>query len=325
MLPRFLVASVLFAGLAIAQTPPCIANNDATNTIGAALTAFGFGGPNGNAYRITPGTSMLLQAAEVLTDSSLSTSTAPRGYMTLEVWDENANGLPGTRIAGGTWQTQASLGLAWQGANFDNLVVLNGSQNYWIVWRDGGANRFPLEPGGVGLPHARLVSGNWVLQPISQPLKWRGYCTQLDDANITPIGFGCVSSAGRTPTAFTNHSSAIGNANFQLEGTGFPAASVGLVVFGTDPNWVSLPVPGAGPGCMLHTDVVATATVLTGTGNEQVMHSTGFAGHTWFDFAIPSNPAFVGYLFNAQFVVLDAASIDPLPFAFSSGVRFVLF
>lgn len=324
MMLRCLTASVFFASLAHAQTPPCIATNDANNTIGASLTAFGFSGPNANAYRVTPSASVVLQAAEVLTDSSLSTSTNPRGYMTLEVWDENANGLPGTRLAGGTWQSQVALGLAWQGANFDNLVVLNASQNYWVVWRDGGANRFPYEPGGTGLAHARLSGGNWLPQANPQPLKWRGYCTQLDDANVAPIGFGCVSSANRTPAAFTNHAPAIGNANFQLEGTGFPAASIGLVVLGTDPNWVSLPVPGAGPGCMLHADIVATATVLTGTGNEQVVHSTGFAGHTWFDFPIPNNPAFVGYLFNAQFVVLDTASLDPLPFVFSSGVRFVL-
>ncbi|MBL8753902.1 MAG: hypothetical protein JNK15_11445, partial [Planctomycetes bacterium] len=225
---------------------------------------------------------------------------------------------------GGTWQVQPWLGRAGHGANHDTPVPLQASTNYWVVWRDGGGNKLPYEPGGSTMPYARFTGGNWVLQASAQAFKWRGYCSQLDAATVQPIGLGCATSANLVPAAFTNHVPQIGNANFQIEATGFPSGSIGLCVLGTDPTWVSLPIPGAPATCFLHSDLVATATVLTGTGNEQAVHSTGAAGHCWLDFPIPANPAIVGYLFNSQFAVLDLALPDPLPFVFTNGLRFTL-
>ena len=49
---------------------------------------------------------------------------ATTGYQTLEIWDATAGGLPSTRLCGGTWQSQATLPLGWQGANFDQVVQL---------------------------------------------------------------------------------------------------------------------------------------------------------------------------------------------------------
>ncbi len=323
MLIRPLLATTLLGVALSAQTAPCISLNDATNASGNLITGYSFAGPGVNAYRFTPSSSLLLMAAELYTSN---TNLVNQGYMTLEVWDENpATSLPGTRLGGGTWQVQGSLGADWQGASFDQIVVANAAQNYWLVWRESGWNQVPYQAGGATLPYARFTGGNWVLQATPQPLKWRGYCSLLDAANVLPVGFGCLSSLGRVPAAFTNHAPTIGNANFQIEGTGFPAGSIGLAVLGTNPGWVSIPIPGTPVGCLLHTDPLVTATVLVGTGNQQATHAIGASGHCWFDLAIPANAGLVGTVIGSQFVVLDAGLIDPLPFVFSNGLRITLY
>ncbi|HEX5053984.1 MAG TPA: hypothetical protein VFZ65_19555 [Planctomycetota bacterium] len=315
----------LLGSVLAAQTPPCISLNDGNNNVGTAITAFGFGGPGVIAYQFTPTTSLVLQAAEIYTASTPFSS--PRGYMTLEIWDTNLIFLPQTRLGGGTWQNQPTTPLApaWQGASFDQFVPLASGQTYWLVWRESGGNVYPYEPGGMVTPTARLSGGNWVLQAASQPIKWRGYCSLLDRANVVPIGLGCLTSQSKLPSEFTNNDPSIGNADFQIEATGFPAGSIGLAVLGTNAAWVSIPIPGAPAGCNLHTDPLLTATVFVGTGNEQAVHTTGASGHTWFDFPVPASPALAGTIIGSQFAVFDAALPDPLPFVFSNGLRFTLF
>ncbi|HEX6813821.1 MAG TPA: hypothetical protein VF384_19525 [Planctomycetota bacterium] len=201
--------------------------------------------------------------------------------------------------------------------------MLNAQQTYWLVWRESGGNRLPYEPGGTTATTARFTGGSWVLQATSEAPKWRGFCSLLDAANVTAVGLGCASSLGRLPSEFTNHAPAIGNGSFQFEGTGFPAGSVGLVVLGTDPTWVSLPIPVT-PGCDLHTDPLVTATIVIGTGNEQAQHTTGASGHTWFDLPIPADPSLSGMVIGSQLAVLDVGSTAPLPFVFSNGLRITL-
>ena len=322
MIHRSLLATCLLSSLLTAQTPPCISLNDSNTNVGTNITAFGFGGPGVYAWQFTPSTSLVLMAAQIYTNSTPFAS--PRGYMTLEIWDTNFIFLPQSRLGGGTWQDQPTTTPYWQGANFDQLVVLNASQTYWLVWRESGGNRLPYEPGGLTTTTAMFSGGTWVTQATSQAPKWRGFCNQLDAANVTPIGFGCASSLGRTPAEFTNHAPQVGNAGFQFEGTGFPAGSFGLCVLGTDPTWVSIPIPVT-PGCSLHTDPLVTATVFVGTGNEQALHTTGASGHVWFDLAIPPNPALAGVVIGSQFAIYDAGSTAPLPFVFSNGVRVTLF
>lgn len=322
MLPRLVFVPLVAAGLA-AQTPPCISLNDGNNNVGTTTTAFGFGGPGVIGYQFTTSTPLVLFAAEIYTRSTAFVS--PQGYQSLEIWDTNFIFTPLSRLGGGTWQNQPAIGVAWQGCDFDQPVTLQPGQTYWLVWRESGGNLLPYEPGGVPTTTVRLQSGTWVTQPTSEAIKWRGYCSLLDDVSVTPIGSGCASSLGAIPAMFTNNAPTIGNALFQLEGTGFPPGSIGLALLGTDPTWVSLPVPGAPLGCELHTDVMATATVFVGTGNQQALHSVGASGHCWIDIPIPATPSLAGTVIGSQFAVFDGALPDPLPFVFSNGLRFTLY
>jgi hypothetical protein len=319
---------ILVAGLAgalAAQTPPCISLNDANTFVGTTVTAFGFGGPGVNAYQFIPTTALVLQSAQVFTASTPFAS--PRGYQTLEIWDTNLIGLPQTRLGGGTWQNQPSTPLApaWQGASFDAFVVLQANQVYWLVWRESGGNLLPYEPGGAPAVTARLVSGQWQLQAAGQAIKWRGFCSLLDAAYVQAVGFGCAATTGRIPTAFTNNLPTIGNASFQYEASGFASGTIGLVILGINPAWVGVPIPIAPPGCYLYADLQVLLTVPVGTGNEQAVHTTGFAGHCWFDGPIPAVPALAGTVIDAQFAGFDAASPAPLPFVSTNGVRITLF
>ncbi len=321
MLPRTLGSLALATALA-AQTPPCIAFNDATTTVSNAITLTAFSGPNGSAFRFTPATTLVLQAAELFTESAFATSS---GYMTLEVWDDDpATSLPGTRLGGGTWQCHQNLGIGWHGANFDSIVIVLAGEDYWLVWREPGGSRVPYEAGGTTLPMARFVGGAWVAQANAQPLKWRGYCSQLDAANVQAIGAGCASAAGAVPAAFTNHDPQLGNANFQFEATGFAPGTIGVAILGADASWVSLPVPGAPANCFVHNQALVLLVVAVGTGNQQAQHAVGAAGHCWLDLPIPLDPLLVGFVLDAQFAGLDPGSSDPLPFVFTNGVRATL-
>lgn len=323
MLRHSFLAFAFLALGAATQTPPCISLNDATNTVGTSITAFGFAGPGVLAYRFTPVGTTMLQAAEIYTTNA---GLVNQGYMTLEVWDENVvTGLPQARLAGGTWQIQSSLGLVWQGASFDQIALLNGGQNYWLVWRESGGNRLPYEPGGTTTQVARFTGGNWVLQATAQALKWRGYCVLLDDQGVQPVGFGCATAIGVVPASFTNQAPTIGNADFQVEATGLPVGTVALAILGGNGAWISLPVPGAPLGCELHTDPIVATVVPVGTGNQQAPHSTGAVGHAWFDFAIPSDPTLAGFVLGSQFAAIDLGSTAAFPFVFTNGVRVTLF
>lgn len=302
-----------------AQTPPCIANNDATLSVSGAITLSGFSGPNVSAFQFTPATTHVLFAAEVFTQSQFATTS---GYMSLEIWDEDpSTSLPGARLAGGTWQVHQNLGLEWHGCSFDAPAVVNAATNYWLVWREPGGSRIPYETGGVTMPLARFAAGAWTLQPTPQPLKWRGYCTQLDAANVLPLGTGCASSTGSMPAAFTNHTPTVGNLDFQVDASGFAAGTIGLAIVGANPGWVAIPIPPAPSGCTLHVDPMVVVTVPVGLANQQAQHTTGCAGHCWLDIAIPANPALAGFVLDVQFAGLDAASTAALPFVFTNGVR----
>lgn len=317
------VAYLCFVSCAsVAAQTPCISLNDATSSVGTAISSTGFTGPNVVAYQFTPSSSQLLMAAEIFTSNTFATSG---GYQTLEIWDEGTNGLPSARLGGGSWQSQATLPLDWHGANFDQLVQVQGATNYWLVWREGGSNRLPYEAGGTTVPFARFVGGAWVLQVAQQPLKWRGYCSQLDGQGVTTVGFGCASTTPSFPAVFTNHAPAIGNANFRFEATGLPPGGLGLAAFGVDPSWVSIPLPGAPSGCQLNVDPVVLLGVGIGTGNQQASHAIGASGHAWVSLPLPGGASMIGVVVGAQFAALDVGSTDPLPFVFSNGLRITLF
>jgi hypothetical protein len=306
MLSRLPCSLVLGSALA-AQATPCIAFNDTSTSVSAAITLTGFAGPNVTGFRFTPTSALTLQAVEIFTASQFATTS---GYMTVEIWDENpATTLPGTRLAGGTWQCHSNLGLGWHGANLDGIAVLQLAQNYWLVWREPGGSRVPYETGGTVMSTARFLNNAWVAQAAAQPLKWRGHCSQLASATAVPVGAGCASSTGSVPAAFTNHDAVQGNADFQFEATGFAPGTIGVAILGTNPFWPSIPVPGTPPNCAVHNEALVLLVVPVGTGNQQAQHTTGAAGHCWLDVPIPADPALTGFTLDAQFAGLDAAAV----------------
>lgn len=317
-----LSASMLACSSLAAQTPPCISANDLTNTSSGALTAFSFAGPNVYGWQFVPTQSLVMLSAEIYTENAFLTDD---GYMSLEVWDTNASSQPGQRLTGGTWESDGALGHDWHGTSFDEAVQLNSGQTYWLVWREPGFSEVPSEPGGQAAATVRLTGGAWVTQASSWAPKWRGYCNLLDATGVDSTGFGCPTSFLRTPSMFTNYTPAVGNANFQLEASGFPAGSIGLAILGQDPAWTSFTLPGT--GCELHSDGLFTATVATGTGDEGANHppsGPGFAGHCTFPFPIPNNASLAGIYLNSQFAMLDVAIGTPLPLVFSSGLGFTI-
>jgi hypothetical protein len=326
MISRFLVGSMactLLATALSAQTPTCVAQNAGNNISSGALSAFSFAGANGYGWQFTPAQPLLLFSAEVFTESAFLSG---QGYMSLEVWDTNLIFQPGQRLGGGSFEVSAALGHEWHGANFDQPVSLNAGQTYWMVWWEPGGSELPYEPGGNPTTTVRWQGGTWVTQANSEAAKWRAYCGLLDQANVTPIGFGCVASTSTLPAMFTNQPATVGNADFQLEAGGFAPGSFGLLILGTDPNFVSFQVPGA-TGCQLYTDPLSMLAVTTGTGNQTAGHppaGPGFAGHCAFDFPIPSNPALSGMFISSQFAMLDLAIGTPLPAVFSNGLNLVL-
>lgn len=322
MLLRSIACSLFVSSAFVAAQTPCISLNDASASVGTGITATSFAGPSTFAYQFTPASSVLLMAAEIFTSNALATSG---GYQTLEIWDEGGNGLPSTRLGGGTWQSQATLPLGWHGASFDQFVQLQGATNYWLVWREGGSNRLPYEPGGTTVPFARFIGGNWVLQAAQQPLKWRGHCSLLDGQGVQTVGFGCAGSTPSFPAQFTNHAPTLGNPNFRFEATGLPPGGLGLAAFGLDPSWVSFPLPGAPITCQLHVDPLVLVGVAIGSGNQQVSHANGASGHAWVQLPLPSGASMLGVVVGAQFAALDVGSVDPLPFVFSNGLRITLF
>lgn len=323
MLRTLLVAGL--AGALAAQTPPCISLNDASTSVGTAVSAFGFAGPGVNAYQFTPTTPLVLFAAQVYTASLAATT--PRGYQSLEIWDTNFIFLPQARLGGGTWQNQPTNPLVptWQGANFDAPVTLQANQTYWLVWRESGGNLLPYEPGGTTTSWARLSGGTWTLQGTSQAIKWRGFCNLLDGQGISTLGQSCQASSGKLPAAFVNTPPSIGNAQFQFEATGFAPGAIGLAIVGANPSWLPVPLTIAPPGCTVNADPMVVATVPIGTGNEQAVHTTGCSGHGWFDLPLPNDPLLIGFQLDGQFAGLDAGSTAALPFVFTNGVRVTLF
>ncbi|MFT4515353.1 MAG: hypothetical protein ACI89X_003185 [Planctomycetota bacterium] len=315
--------AALLATVLTAQTPPCISANDTTNNTTGAISSTPFGGGNGHGWQFTPTQTVVLFSAEIITENQFVSN---RGFMSLEIWDTNFIFQPGQRLGGGTFEIDPSLPLEWHGANFDIPVVLNAGQTYWFVWIEPGGSELPIEPGGITATYVRRSGAGWATQATSTAPKWRGYCSQLDSAAVAPVGFGCPTSAGTLPGMMTNYEPTVGNTDFQLEASGFLPGTVGLMILGTNPGWVSLPVPGA-PGCSLVTDALVTLTVTTGTGNEassQQPIGPGFAGHCVFPFAIPANALLSGTVIGSQFAMLDLAIGTPLPLVFSNGLQWTI-
>ena len=316
--------SLLLCAAVSAQTPPCASQNDANNTVVNAITAFAFSGPTMRAYQITPVSTIPAHAIRIRTGNTLLTP----GFMSLEIWSHDATtNLPGSRLTGGTWRIWPLLGTSWQGANLDTVVPLIASTPYWIVWIEPGSCQIPDEPGGTTLPYAsRPQSGTTWTTGTPAALKWRLYCTHLDDVGVTSYGLPCLTTAGKAGAAFTNQAPAVGNPNFAFEATGFLPGVSATLLLGTNPNWISIPVNGLPSGCMLHTDIAVSLPGTTGTGNVRAnATSPGASGHVSFVLGIPANTSLVGLYVAGQVAALDATAAAPIPLVVSNALRVTIY
>lgn len=310
---RSTLLALLCPTILCAQTPPCASLNDANNTTTGNVTAYGFSGENTRAWQYTPTATIPAFAIQLMTGN---TALSGDRYMTVEIWDD-ANGLPGTRLGGGTWKISAALAVDWQGTNFDRPVVLTQNTPYWIVWIDPGFSEIPEETGGMTLPTARRSGAVWSALGVGA-LKFRLFCSYLDGANVQQNGSPCPHTGGNFGTLFTNQLPQVGNGAFQLEGSGFDNGVLALLVIGVNPTWPSVAIPGLPTSCQLHTDDAAVTIGITGTGNTR---GPTAAGHVVFPIGIPANPALTGFYLGAQLAGFDSGAAVPLPFAVSNGLR----
>lgn len=317
MLVRPLVPLVLGLATVSAQTPPCASLNAQNNTVSTSVTAASLTGPTAWGYQITLSTPVAALALQIFTGN---TNITP-GSMTLEVWSD-ANNLPGTRLGGGTWRIWPSLGNSWQGANLDTPVLLAAQTAYWLVWIEPGFSTVPHEPGGTTIPAARRSGTTWSALAAPAALKYRILCNRIDGASVTNYGQPCGTTQGALGTAFSNHEPKVGNADFSIEGTGFPNGAAAALLIGVNPNFVTTPVPGLPTGCALHTDILVNFVGKTGTGNQRAnVITVGAAGHVWFQLGIPASGSLVGTYLATQIAVLDASSTAALPFVMTNALR----
>jgi hypothetical protein len=315
--PAALLAAVLSAA-ALAQTPPCFSLNDANTTVSKSVTSFGFSGQNTRAWQITPSTALPVQALQLFT---ANTSLTGSRFMIVELWSD-ASGVPGARLAGGTFKIVNARPASWQGADLDAVVVLLPSTPVWVVWIDPGFSTIPVEPGGATVVPEMTRSGAvWTSSGASAP-KVRFFCSQLDGAHTAPFGVGCVLSTGGLPSVFTNEQPQLGNAGFFFETSGNPSGAPVFLVLGLDPNFVALPAPLLGLYCYQNTDIVSSVFLSAGTGNTRGPTCAGYAS---LSVPIPAVPAYLGTVLAAQAVAFDAGSTAPLPFAASNAQRVTLF
>ncbi|MCA8966129.1 MAG: hypothetical protein H6838_13315 [Planctomycetes bacterium] len=312
----FVVACSL-AGMLGAQTPPCFSTNDLSTSVSNAIYSYSSAAPNTYAWQITPASSLAIQGLEVFTGNNYTSQVGT--YMTLEIWDENAStGTPGTRLAGGTWIIDPTIG--WQGASLDSVALLTANTNYWVVFTEPGWSTPPIEPGGAALTSMRLSGGAWAAAGTTA-LKSRLYCGLLDQANVVPFGTLCASSSNSIGTMFTNQPPTVGNAAFRVEGTGFAPGSVAFLVIGMIPQFPSIPIPGTA-SCFQSTDAMFTVVGTTGTGN---VRAATASGHTSFGIPLPSSPAFQGFYFAPQLAVLDPGSAASIPFVTSNALQLTVY
>ncbi|MBK8097993.1 MAG: hypothetical protein IPK26_12850 [Planctomycetes bacterium] len=317
---HFACAAFLLSSLAVGQTPPCLAFNDANTNVNANIvTSYGFGGQNSLAWQITPQTTLAVLAAQIYTRNTALTGDR---FMMLEIWSDN-NGLPGSRITGGAWRIVNARPFAWQGTDFDGVAVLNANTPYWVVWVEPGFSNPPLETGGFDvLPKTqRTGTGAWGAVTNESP-KIRLFCNQFDSPHMSMYGPFCFTSGGSLPSVFSNEDPAIGNATFLLETSGSPSGVPVFVALGLDPTYVSNWPGLTPPGCFQNTDIVEALLLTSGTGNSR---GPTCASHASVTLAIPADNALIGLTLAAQSVPFDAGAMAPLPFATSSAARFVLF
>lgn len=318
---KFAYSALLCLGVAHAQTPPCFALNDTTTTVAGGITAFGFAGPDSHAWQFTPASSNVVLGMRIFTNLAAPISGTTY-FSSLEIWSD-AGGLPGTRMGAGAWRLFQHPTNGWQGANLDHVVVMNAGTPYWLVWVEPGGLQVPTEPGGPNvLPGARRTgSGAWSAS-VSEAPKLRLYCSNLDDVYTLSVGPACSGSTGAAGTCHTNEQPQIGNAAFNVEGTGFLPNTLTILIVGVVGGFPTFPLAGLPPGCNQSTDVIGSVSGFTGTGGAR---GPTYAGNVLYPFGLPNNPALLFLYLNTQIAGLDLATGAALPFTTSNALQMTLF
>lgn len=326
MTTRPTLAVFLFASMAAAQTPPCIAQND-QNPVSNGIVSSG-NNIRLSAAMITPTTTQIVQGIRIYTSNDFG--NAQGLYQTLELWSGDATlSAPQARLAGGSWYAlpseSAPFVFRWQGCTLDNPVLLQAGQNYWIVRTEPGWCGLPNHSGGVQLPMIYRVAtaATWSV-PVTGPFTaftYRLYCNPLDDQGVVPYGSACSSSSNHSPALFTNHRPTVGNVDFSVECAGLPPGMPAINVLGVLPNFPSLQLPGTN-GCFASTDDAVTLGGVVGTGN---VRTPTISGHIRFAIPIPANAAMQGFFFASQVAALDPGAAGALPIVTSNALRITVY
>ena len=309
------VLAAISASALQAQAKPCVAMNDQNNIVMPLITLWA-SSPNTFAYRFVPSATVVALGMRICTYNKYKA-----GFGRLAVWSDDATkNSPKARIAEGTWKSPKATSAWWQGANFDGPVIMNKGTPYWFVWTETGWNYTPYSSGGTTLTTMVLRNNFW--HPASaSALKFRLYCSSLDQKNVTVFGLSCVSSASKRTSLFTNEAPSSGNANFRVEGCGFPAGVGATLLVGINKNFSSISLAPLIPGCFLNTDIVVPLPGTTGTGD---VRAATAMGHISFNLPIIASIPRSAF-FSTQLAVVDAKSSKPVKLVLTNALRTTIF
>ena len=313
------LAAALLAVAPCAQTAPCISDNDSTNAATSAFFGILNSAPGVHGWQINPQITTTAASIRVYTGNNYMNQTG--NFAKLDIYDDVA-GLPGQSLGSGTFRLQP--GFSWLGCNFDTPIPLQSGNFYWVVMTEPGWTNAPLQSfGGNNLPAYRYntVTNTWFPYNSFEALKYRIYCSPLDSQGVTAFGAACPNAAGSLGTAFTNATPTVGNASFQIEGTGFTPGSVIVGVAGINSAWPSLPLPGA-PGCFVSSSADFASSLQAGVGDVRAVQPDG---HVELPVPIPSSGSLVGFFLSVQFAALDLAIGTPLPFVTSNALQITIY
>ena len=128
---------------------------------------------------------------------------------------------------------------------------------------------------------------------------------------------------GGTGTLFVNETPTIGNTEFKLDGSGYPAGTTAFAILGASPSWPNIPIPGGDPLCYLNTDILVALNATSGTGN--VRDPVAASGQIVFALPIPSQPSLVGGVLSVQLVAVWSGSSYPVGVVSSNGLLLTLY
>lgn len=128
-------------------------------------------------------------------------------------------------------------------------------------------------------------------------------------------GNGSPTSQSLVPTIGTTSVPTIGNPNFAITGSNFPAFGLGVVIIKVGDLTSGLPLPGAPAGCLLYVNLPED--ILAGAFAD----ANGAASY---GLPLPYDPFFIGLKVGAQWLVFDAGFSNPLPLSSSPGLQMIL-